>query len=143
MTLLSQIKKEENEFLLPSCRGLLLHALKVPKVFESVLSILSNKMDVLVPEEEVCSVRARSARIPFYHSLENRSNTSISFVRTYEITHNNSPFVKTLELHKKTQLALEHRYRIRSMMLYAVFRFGTFTERSVHLYSRGVDRKFI
>ena len=34
-------------------------------------------------------------------TLENRSNTSISFVRTYEITHNNSPFVKTLELHKK------------------------------------------
>ena len=64
MTLLSQIKKEENEFLLPSCRGLLLHALKVPKVFESVLSILSNKMDVLVPEEEVrLTVRVRSARI--------------------------------------------------------------------------------
>ena len=67
MTLLSQIKKEENEFLLPSCRGLLLHALKVPKLFESVLSILSNKMDVLVPEEEV--------RITLSKSLQHKKST--------------------------------------------------------------------
>ena len=111
--------------------------------FVTIFIVLTICLHDIENDGVVCSVRARSARIPFYHSLENRSNTSISFVRTYEITHNNSPFVKTLELHKKTQLALEHRYRIRSMMLYAVFRFGTFTERSVHLYSRGVDRKFI
>ena len=55
-----KIKKEENEFLLPSCRGLLLHALKVPKLFESVLSVLSNKMDVLVPEEEVSITLSKS-----------------------------------------------------------------------------------
>ena len=39
--------------------------------------------------KEVRDVRARSARIPFYHSLENHSSTRISFMREYmnDLTH--------------------------------------------------------
>ena len=68
----------------------------------------------------VRGVRAQSARIPFYHSLENHVSTSISFVRIYEwshsleVTHNNSHFVENTWVWRllHSQFALEHRYCI-------------------------------